>query len=79
MLKHLIIVLICADIIKNKKVSRYCAWKQDIVNEGAEFLDKSSAVDKNLITSPHYKYNEELMNLEKSEKSVLSNCKYIFY
>ena len=42
-------MLIFADIIKNKKVPRYCVWKQDIVNEDAEFLDKSSAVDKNLI------------------------------
>ena len=69
-------MLISADIIKNKKVSRYCAWKKDIVNKGAEFIDKSSAIDKNLITTPHYKYNGELM---KSVKSALSNCKNIFY
>ena len=54
-------MLISANIIKNKKISGYYAWKQDIINAGAEFIDEPSVVDTNLITSPHYKYNGEWM------------------
>jgi len=63
-------MLISANIIKHKKVSGYYAWKQDIVNAGAEFVDKPSVVDKNLITSPHYKYNGEWMKatIERLQK-----------
>ena len=52
-------MLISADIIKNKKVTGYYAWKQDIINAGAEFVDNPSVEDGNIITSPHYKYNGE--------------------
>ena len=54
-------MLISADIIRNKKVTGYYAWKQDIINAGAEFIDKPVVEDKNLITSPHYKYNGDWM------------------
>lgn len=54
-------MLISANIIKNKKVSSYYAWKQDVINAGGIFEDKPSVVDGNLITSPHYKYNGEWM------------------
>ena len=56
-------MLISADIIKNKKVTGYYAWKQDIINAGAEFVDNPSVEDGNIITSPHYKYNGEWMKL----------------
>tara|TARA_Y100000389_G_C17233404_1_gene399312 strand:- start:100 stop:624 length:525 start_codon:yes stop_codon:yes gene_type:complete len=56
-------MLISADIIKNKKVTGYYAWKQDIINAGAEFVDSPSVEDGNIITSPHYKYNGEWMKL----------------
>jgi len=62
-------MLISANIIKNKKVTGYYAWKQDIINAGGIFVDKPSVVDKNLITSPHYKYNGEWM------KSVVEKLK----
>ena len=62
-------MLISADIIKNRKVTGYYAWKQDIINAGAEFVDNPSVEDGNIITSPHYKYNGEWM------KSVISKLK----
>ena len=46
---------------QNKKISGYHAWKQDIINSSAEFIDEPSVVDTNLITSPHYKYSGEWM------------------
>jgi protease I len=54
-------MLISADIIKNKKVTGYYAWKQDIINAGGIFVDSPAVIDKNLITSPHYKFNGEWM------------------
>lgn len=62
-------MLISADIIKNRKVTGYYAWKQDIINAGGVFIDSPSVEDNNLITSPHYKYNGEWM------KSVISKLK----
>ena len=62
-------MLISADIIKNKKVTGYYAWKKDIENAGGIFIDSPSVEDENLITSPHYKYNGEWM------KSVISKLK----
>jgi len=62
-------MLISANIIKNKKVTGYYAWRQDIINAGGKFVDRPSVVDENLITSPHYKYNGEWM------KSVVEKLK----
>lgn len=62
-------MLISANIIKNKKVTGYYAWEQDITNAGGIFVDKPSVIDGNLITSPHYKYNGEWM------KSVIERLK----
>ena len=56
-------MLISADIIKNKSVTGYYAWKQDIINAGGNFVDNPAVEDGNLITSPHYKYNGEWMKL----------------
>ncbi len=58
-----VMMLISANIIKNKKVTGYYAWKQDIINAGAKFVDNPSVEDGNIITSPHYKYNGEWMKL----------------
>ena len=43
-------MLISANIIKNRKVTGYYAWKQDIINAGAEFVDNPSVEDGNIIT-----------------------------
>ena len=56
-------MLISADIIKGRKVTGYYAWKKDITNAGAEFIDSPCVEDGNLITSPHYKFNGEWMKL----------------
>lgn len=44
-------VLVSADILKGKKVTCFSAIKDDMVNAGAEFIDKEVVVDGNLITS----------------------------
>ncbi|TAN60534.1 type 1 glutamine amidotransferase [bacterium] len=44
-------VLVSAGILKGKKATGFSAIKDDMVNAGAEFLDKEVVVDGNLITS----------------------------
>lgn len=44
-------VLASAGILKGKKVTGFFAIKDDLVNAGAQFLDKEVVVDGNLITS----------------------------
>lgn len=56
-------MLISADILNEKKVTGYYAWKQDIINAGGKFIDSPAVNDGNLITSPHYKFNGEWMKL----------------
>jgi len=56
-------MLISADIVDNKKVSGYYAWKKDIENAGGIFVDNPVVEHDNLITSPHYKYNGDWMKV----------------
>jgi len=44
-------VLVSAGILKGRKVTGFSAIKDDLINAGAEFLDKEVVVDGNLITS----------------------------
>ena len=44
-------VLVSAGILKGRKVTSFSAIKDDLVNAGAEFLDREVVVDGNLITS----------------------------
>lgn len=44
-------VLASAGILKGRKITAFSAIKDDMVNAGAEFLDREVVVDANLITS----------------------------
>jgi protease I len=44
-------VLISAGIVKGKKMTCFFAIKDDLMNAGAEYLDKEVVVDGNIITS----------------------------
>lgn len=44
-------VLVSADVLRGKKATAFFAIKDDIVNAGAEFIDREVIVDGNLITS----------------------------
>lgn len=44
-------VLASAGVLKNRKVTGFFAIKDDLINAGADYLDKEVVVDKNLITS----------------------------
>jgi protease I len=44
-------VLVSAGVLKGRKATCFSAIKDDVVNAGAEYLDKEVVVDGNLITS----------------------------
>ncbi len=44
-------VLISAKVVKDRKATSYYAIKDDMINAGVKFEDKSVVVDNNLITS----------------------------
>jgi protease I len=44
-------VLVSAGILKGKKATCFHAIKDDVINAGAEYLDREVVVDGNLITS----------------------------
>ena len=48
-------MLISAKIIKNRKVSGYYSMRDDIENAGGIYEDKPAVIDKNLVTTAHYK------------------------
>ncbi len=44
-------MLCSADVLKGRKVTSFFAIKDDMVNAGAQWVDQSVVVDKNLVTS----------------------------
>jgi len=56
-----VMMLISSKLTKGRNVSGYYAWKDDVINSGANFIDKPCVIDGNIITSPHYKYVAEWM------------------
>ena len=54
-------ICISAGIIKGLKATGFISIKDDIVNAGAEYLEQDVVIDRNLITSPHYRNNGDFM------------------
>lgn len=53
---HAAQLLISAKIVRGRRVSGYYSLKDDIENAGASFVDDPVVVDKNLISTAHYKH-----------------------
>ena len=49
-------LLISAKVVTGRKISGYYSIRDDINNAGATYIDAPVVIDKNIITSPHYKY-----------------------
>ncbi len=50
-------LLISARLVKGRKISGYYSIKDDIENAGATYIDAPFVIDKNIISSPHYKHS----------------------
>tara|TARA_E500000178_G_scaffold356708_1_gene437693 strand:+ start:9991 stop:10512 length:522 start_codon:yes stop_codon:yes gene_type:complete len=48
-------LLISAKVVKNKKIAGYYSMKDDLINAGAIYTDLPAVIDKNIITTAHYK------------------------
>ena len=49
-------LLISAGVVKGRKISGYYSIMDDINNAGAKYVDAPFVTDKNIVSSPHYKY-----------------------
>jgi protease I len=49
-------LLISAKIVKDRKISGYYSVKDDIINAGGIYIDEPAVLDKNIITTAHYKH-----------------------
>lgn len=50
-------LLISAKVVKGRKISGYYSIKDDIENAGATYIDAPFVIDRNIISSPHYKHS----------------------
>lgn len=48
-------LLISAKVVKGRKIAGYYSMKDDLINAGAIYTDMPAVVDKNIITTAHYK------------------------
>ena len=48
-------MLISAKVVQGRKISGYYSIKDDILNAGAIYVDEPAVVDKNIVTTAHYK------------------------
>ena len=48
-------LLISAKVVEGRKIAGYYSMKDDLVNAGAIYTDKPAVIDKNIITTAHYK------------------------
>ena len=48
-------LLISAKVVKNRKIAGYYSMKDDLINAGAKYTDHPAVIDKNIITTAHYK------------------------
>jgi protease I len=49
-------MLISAKVVKGRNITGYYSIKDDLINAGANFIDAPAVTDKNIISSPHYKW-----------------------
>ena len=56
-------LLISAKVVKGRKISGYYSLEDDIKNAGAIYSKNPVVVDKNIISSPHYDFMGEWMEV----------------
>ena len=48
-------LLISAKVVRGRKIAGYYSMKDDLINAGAIYTDLPAVVDKNIVTTAHYK------------------------
>ena len=52
---HAAQLLISARVVKDRRISGYYSLRDDIQNAGAVYIDEPAVVDRNIVTTAHYK------------------------
>lgn len=52
---HAAQLLISARVVKDRRISGYYSLKDDIQNAGAFYTDEPAVIDRNIVTTAHYK------------------------
>lgn len=52
-------VTISAGIVKGKTMTCYVGMKDDLINAGANYIDKDVVIDGNIVSSPHFRNNHQ--------------------
>lgn len=68
-------LMVSAKIVRGRKISAYYSIKDDVNNAGAFYVDAPFVVDKNIISSPHYKHMGPWMKESISQFYSSSNQK----
>ena len=65
-------IMVSAGVLKGRKACAYIGLRDDVINAGAEVLDRDVVVDGNIITSSYYAYVGAFMRavFETVEKPV---------
>jgi protease I len=66
-------VLISAGIVKGRKMTCYIGCKDDLINAGAEYTNAPVAIDKNIVTSPHFRDNAVWMKETIAQFEKINN------
>ncbi len=48
-------LLISAKVVRGRKIAGYYSMKDDLINAGANYVDEPAVIDKNVVTTAHYK------------------------
>ena len=52
-------VTISSQIMRGKKATCYKGMKDDLINAGCKYLEEDVVIDKNFVSSPHFKNNHQ--------------------
>lgn len=68
-------VLVSSGIVKGRRMTSYVGCKDDLINAGADYVETSVVVDRNIVTAAHYRDNaawmkETLAQYERLQGSV---------
>jgi protease I len=74
-------ILISAQVVRGKRATCYVGMADDLKNAGALYSDEPVVIDGNLITSPHYRNNGDLMKavIQKLDNNASSPVNQIDY
>lgn len=66
-------VLISAGIVKGRKMTCYVGCKDDLTNAGAEYINEPVVIDRNIVTSPHFRDNAVWMKETLAQYELINS------